>query len=1070
MNVGQVVARLGADSRDLERGLRRAEVQAGESASRIGGLFRNALSTTLGLGLFEALKSGFKATVVAAVDFNAMLETAQMGFTTMLGSAEKAQAFLDEMANFAMKTPFEFPELLDASKRMLAYGFTAEEVLPTLMAVGDAAAALGSGNEGIDRITLALAQIRAKGKLSAEEMRQLTEAGVPAWHILADAMGKTVPELQDMVSKGLIPGYKAVEMLTAGMTQRFGGMMANMENTWQGVTSSIKDIWRMTIGAVTQNLFQGVASWLQGVRDFAVGFYNTFQKYGLQRAIFEFFGPEVATMVSVLGAVMRGLASAVKAVTGFFMQYGKQIKFVAIVMGTYLALTRAVILAKQMMIAVTAVLNGTIAANVPVLSALSIMINTYRLQVALAPVATNIFTAALYRLQAALYAVHAALGPVGWVILAISLAVAGGITLWNKYTKSVNEAWESAMKAKMAEQQEKLMESIKGATGATEEQADILSEVGKVAGKNIQSFDEVHQLQEDMADSAKDLTKSMGLEDTSFGVPEIAGFEIPDMGAQLEEMKPTLKGFWEWIKQGAGNLWDNVKEKWNQFWNWVKSWGIWKWIADKWNDIKSWAGDVWEGTKEKWNQFWSWVKSWGIWKWIANKWDDVKTWTGNVWDGAKGKWNDFKLWVGSWAAPLWDDIKKKWGDFKGWAADMWEGVKDKWGNFTSWVQEKWSNFKTKAGEIWEGVKTNVQTKWEVLKTNAPIIWEDIKTSIQTRWENLKTNAGETWNSITTGIEEKWNLLKTNAPIAWENIKTSIQDRWDSLVSGASEKWGNIKSTISEKWEELKTNAPTVWGNIKDEISQRWEELKVNAPTTWENIKKEISDRWEALKTNAPITWNNISKIIKDSWENLKANVPTTWNDIKEVIADKWQEIKEEAFNWGKNLISSFVEGIKNKINSVKSTLQGVGQTIKNFLGFSSPTKEGPGRFADEWAPNLMNMFAEGLNQNIPKVRSVVDEVAQQLTGMTVQPTVQQSIMPATTTTGDSGLADTVAQAVYQAIMDAMRIIQASSPQQSDDRELVLKIDNTVLARMQLPALTREAQRQGFNLVLRPQGV
>ena len=117
----------------------------------------------------------------------------------------------------------------------------------------------------------------------------------------------------------------------------------------------------------------------------------------------------------------------------------------------------------------------------------------------------------------------------------------------------------------------------------------------------------------------------------------------------------------------------------------------------------------------------------------------------------------------------------------------------------------------------------------------------------------------------------------------------------------------------------------------------------------------------------------------------------------------------------------------------------------------------------------MNMFAEGLNQNIPKVRSAVDEVAQQLTGMTVQPTVQQSIVPATTTTGDSGLADTVAQAVYQAIMDAIRITQASSGQSgNDDKELVLKIDNTTLARMQLPAIIREGQRQGLNLVV--QGV
>ena len=66
------------------------------------------------------------------------------------------------------------------------------------------------------------------------------------------------------------------------------------------------------------------------------------------------------------------------------------------------------------------------------------------------------------------------------------------------------------------------------------------------------------------------------------------------------------------------------------------------------------------------------------------------------------------------------------------------------------------------------------------------------------------------------------------------------------------------------------------------------------------------------------------------------------------------------------------------------------------------------------------------------------------------------------------LADTVAQAVYQAIMDAMRLSQASSSQSSDDKELVLKIDNTVLARMQLPAIIREGQRQGLNLVV--QGV
>ena len=200
MTVGQVVAKLSLDTKEYEKGLRKAETQASKAGLSIGAFFKNAFSVAAGMTIFETIKGGFEATVKAAIDFNSMLQTAQIGFATMLGSAEKAQKFLEDMADFAVKTPFEYPELLEASKRMLAYGFAAEEVLPTLRAVGDASAALGSGSVGIDRITLALGQIRAKGKLSAEEMRQLTEAGVPAWHILAEAMGTTVPELQKMTA------------------------------------------------------------------------------------------------------------------------------------------------------------------------------------------------------------------------------------------------------------------------------------------------------------------------------------------------------------------------------------------------------------------------------------------------------------------------------------------------------------------------------------------------------------------------------------------------------------------------------------------------------------------------------------------------------------------------------------------------------------------------------------------------------------------------------------------------------------------------------------------------------
>src|SRR5690606_13456930 len=213
MHIGQVFVRVGLDSRQYERDLSRVEGETRRRATTLGEIFKNAVSVTLGVGMFEAIKNGFQTVVGAAIDFNSQMEQARIGFTTMLGSAERADAFLRDVADFAARTPFEFPELLDAAKRMLGYGFAAEDVLPIMEAVGDASAGLGMGAAGIDRIILALGQMRAKGKLSAEEMLQLTEAGIPAWEILAEAMNTTTAEIMKMQQKGLIPADRAIQML-----------------------------------------------------------------------------------------------------------------------------------------------------------------------------------------------------------------------------------------------------------------------------------------------------------------------------------------------------------------------------------------------------------------------------------------------------------------------------------------------------------------------------------------------------------------------------------------------------------------------------------------------------------------------------------------------------------------------------------------------------------------------------------------------------------------------------------------------------------------------------------------
>lgn len=171
----------------------------------------------------------------------ASMEQNQIAFTNMLGSAQKSQAFLSQLQSFAASTPFEFPELVTDAKQMMAFGFTAQQVIPLLRSVGDATSALGTGQAGIQSIVTALGQMRQESHVNAQDLMQLTNAGIPAWQMLADAMHKPISTIQDMVSKGQLLGSQVIPILQAGMEKTFGGQMQAESHSLLGVISNLQD-------------------------------------------------------------------------------------------------------------------------------------------------------------------------------------------------------------------------------------------------------------------------------------------------------------------------------------------------------------------------------------------------------------------------------------------------------------------------------------------------------------------------------------------------------------------------------------------------------------------------------------------------------------------------------------------------------------------------------------------------------------------------------------------------------------------------------------------------------------
>jgi len=174
----------------------------------------HAITSPLGLlGVGVGAAGAIQGGIIQPLNLAGNMEQSQIAFETMLGSAQKAKSFLADLQHFAAVTPFEFPQLQDASKKLLAFGFDAKSIIPMMTAIGNAASGLGLGSEGIDRITLAIGQLRAKGRVQGDEMMQLTEAGIPAWDMLAKSMHKSTAEIMQMSQKGLIPADKAINCL-----------------------------------------------------------------------------------------------------------------------------------------------------------------------------------------------------------------------------------------------------------------------------------------------------------------------------------------------------------------------------------------------------------------------------------------------------------------------------------------------------------------------------------------------------------------------------------------------------------------------------------------------------------------------------------------------------------------------------------------------------------------------------------------------------------------------------------------------------------------------------------------
>lgn len=194
----------------------------------------------------------------AGYSFTTDLESWTMTFKTyMNGDMEAAQAFVEELRQFAYDTPLSISDVMSSAAKLMASGVDHDQVIETMWMLGD----LANGNtELMSRIAYAYGQIVTAGKMQGNDPRQLKEAFVPIYKMLeeyyqAEGLDYDLSSLMDLQAAGEITAedvYNAFKKATGPEGQWYNAMNNQMETT-AGKMEKLEDAYTMASASLIQS-------------------------------------------------------------------------------------------------------------------------------------------------------------------------------------------------------------------------------------------------------------------------------------------------------------------------------------------------------------------------------------------------------------------------------------------------------------------------------------------------------------------------------------------------------------------------------------------------------------------------------------------------------------------------------------------------------------------------------------------------------------------------------------------------------------------------------------------------
>ena len=120
-------------------------------------------------------------------------------------------------------------------------------------------------------------------------------------------------------------------------------------------------------------------------------------------------------------------------------------------------------------------------------------------------------------------------------------------------------------------------------------------------------------------------------------------------------------------------------------------------------------------------------------------------------------------------------------------------------------------------------------------------------------------------------------------------------------------------------------------------------------------------------------WDKVKAVFVDVGGKVKELFTQTIPNAVGTAVETLKSLPGKALQWGKDLIDNFISGIKTKLSALADSVKGVAHTVRDFIGFSEP-KKGPLSNFHTYAPDMMSLFAGGIQDNLWRVQDQLNSM------------------------------------------------------------------------------------------------